>query len=143
MHGCSTPSVSLVAGASHLCWQLATLRFRSRPPRFQIRGQKLHSQSPQRFRAGHSGLHIPPNELQELLDHRRVIHGQAREDARLEWRLANQAARNVALLPAVADVRRDIDEVRPHGERVTLRAPGASWGRPTAVPMRGIKKWRM
>lgn len=57
--------------------------------------------------------------------------------------LERAAARDVALLPAVADVRRDIDEVRPHGERVTLRAPGESWGRPTAVPVRGIKEWRV
>lgn len=55
--------------------------------------------------------------------------------------LDRAAARDVAILPAVADVRRDIDEVRRHGERVTLRAPGASWGRPTLVPVRGIRRW--
>jgi len=47
----------------------------------------------------------------------------------------------VALLPCVADVRRDIDEIRPTGERVTLRATGASWGRPTVVPVRGVRRW--
>ncbi|HNC23994.1 MAG TPA: hypothetical protein PLU52_07290 [Opitutaceae bacterium] len=55
--------------------------------------------------------------------------------------LDRTAARDADLLPAVADVRRDLDEVRPHGERVTLRAPGASWGRPTLVPVRGIRRW--
>jgi len=55
--------------------------------------------------------------------------------------LDRTAVVGVALLPCVADVRRDIDEIRPTGERVTLRAPGASWGRPTVVPVRGIRRW--
>ena len=50
-------------------------------------------------------------------------------------------AADVALLPCVADVRRDIDEIRPTGERVTLRAPCAAWGRPAIVPKRGIRRW--
>lgn len=56
--------------------------------------------------------------------------------------LDRAAARDVALLPGVADVRRDIDEVLPTGGgRVTLRAPGASWGRPTVVPKHGVARW--
>lgn len=54
--------------------------------------------------------------------------------------LDRTAARDVALLPAVVDVRRDIDEVRPDASRVTLRAHGASWGRPTVVTHYGARR---
>lgn len=55
--------------------------------------------------------------------------------------LDRAAARDVALLQAVADVRRDIDEVMPGGERVTMRAPGPAWGRPMLVPASGPRRW--
>jgi hypothetical protein len=42
-------------------------------------------------------------------------------------------ARDVSFLPSVAEVRRDIEDVRPCGTRVTMRASGAAWGRPTVV----------
>ena len=55
--------------------------------------------------------------------------------------LDRAAALDIALLPGVADVRRDIDEILPlGGGRVTLRAPGASWGRPTVVPKHGAHR---
>lgn len=55
--------------------------------------------------------------------------------------LDRTAAKDVAFLPAVADVRRDIDDVRPNASRVTLRAPGANWGRPTLVTHYGARRW--
>jgi hypothetical protein len=55
--------------------------------------------------------------------------------------LDRTAARDAAFLPAVADVRRDIDEVRQDGSRVTMRAPGDRWGRPTEVTARGMWRW--
>lgn len=55
--------------------------------------------------------------------------------------LDRTAAKDVALLPAVADVRRDLDEVKPFGAKRTLRASGASWGRPTLVTHYGSRRW--
>ena len=55
--------------------------------------------------------------------------------------LDRTAARDVELLPCVVDVRRDINEIKPTG-RVTLRAPGASWGRPTTLTAFGVlRRW--
>jgi hypothetical protein len=55
--------------------------------------------------------------------------------------LDRTAQAGVELLPRVADVRRDIDEIQPNGGRVTLRAPGRNWGRPTLVLAASVKRW--
>lgn len=51
-------------------------------------------------------------------------------------------ARDVALLPCIADVRRDIGEIRVTSagrHRVTMRGPGEHWGRPVMIAVRSPK----
>lgn len=80
----------------------------------------------------------PLNEAIADAEHVEVVDGAGSDPLQSAYLaiLDRTAARDVPFLPSVADVRRDIEDVRPCGTRVTMRANGASWGRPTVVRMR-------